>query len=574
MFLLFLFLAVQPGLSAAPAAPDTLVYAHSGAISTLDPVYPYDALTQGMLFNVYETLVRFSGPSLTALEPALAAKVPSEANGLISKDGRTYIFPLRKGVKFHNGDVLTPEDVRYSLLRFMLSDPEGGPAALLLEPVFGLTSSRGPGRRLAVSSADFENAVKVKGNSVVVRLKRPFAPFLSIMARWSYVTDKKWCAANGEWDGAYRTLGRFNNRPKESSYLFKAMNGTGPFMLDRWDSAAGRLLLTAFPGYRGGPAASPRVLMLSVPAAAARLRLLADGEADIIDLPRSFGTRLEGLPGVRLEEDLPRLATDPVFFFTLKVNPAGNTDIGSGRLDGQGIPPDFFSSLDVRRAFAASFDYSSFIRNGLNGKAARALGPIPPGLLGYALSAPAPEFDRARAEEYFRKAYAGKVWNKGFRLTLSYNTGDDARRLACEALKRGVEAMNPRFHVDLRGVDWAIYLANARGRKMPLYARGWTGDYPDPHNFIFPFYHSKGRFALEQGYADPEMDKLIEAAVSETSPAQRTALYAKIQEAAYENALQIYAAHPLGVYALRDRVKGFYDNAVFMGIYFYPLGKR
>jgi len=558
----------------APAAgAKTLLYAHTGEITTLDPVYPYDAVTQGMLLNVYETLIRFRGSSLTVYEPLLASKVPSAKNGLVSADGLTFTFPVRKGVRFHSGDRLTPEDVKYSLLRFMFTDPPGGPASLLLEPVFGLASSRGAGGKPAVSRADFEAAVKVQGDSVVVRLKRPFAPFLSIMARWSYVMDKKWCVARGEWDGAYATLPSFSGRPKERSGLFKAANGTGPFMVSGWDANNKQAVLDANPRYRGGAPALKLVTMKTVQDFASRRRLLESGGADIIDLARQEEPQARGLGGVVLYDDLPRLVTDPVFFFTFHINPAGNPDIGSGKLDGQGIPPDFFASPEVRKAFEHSFDYDGFLRDGFQGKAARAKGSIPPGIAGYDPSVPGYDFDRDRAADYFRKAYGGNAWNRGFRFTLTYNTGDAARQLACETLKRGVEALNPRFHVDLRGVDWPVYLQKSQNRMMPLFTRGWTGDYPDAHNFIFPFYHSKGRYAAAQAYSNASLDRQIEAAVTETSPVKRAALYAAIQRAAYDDAVQIYTVHPRGLYAARDDLKGFYDNAVFMGIYFYPLSK-
>ncbi|MDO8805135.1 MAG: ABC transporter substrate-binding protein [Elusimicrobiota bacterium] len=558
----------------APATKaETLLYAHMGEIITLDPVYPYDAVTQGMLLNVYETLIRFSGSSLTAFEPLLASKVPSTQNGLASADGLTFKFPVRKGVKFHGGGQLTPEDVKYSLLRFMFTDPTGGPASLLLEPVFGLASSRGADGRPAVTKAEFDGAVKVQGENVVVRLKRPFAPFLSIMARWSYVMDKKWCVSRGEWDGAYETILSFSGRPKEKSGLFNASNGTGPFLVARWDSNTKQAALSASPHYWGRPPRLKRVIMKTVQEFGTRRLMLEAGDADIIDLPRPFEPQVRGLKGVALYDDLPRLMTDPVFFFTFNVNAVANPDIGSGKLDGEGVPPDFFSNLDVRKAFSYSFDYNGYLKEGLKGKAARAKGSIPPGIAGYNPATPGYEFSRTRADEYFRKAYNGAVWNKGFRFTLTYNTGGDVRQLACEVLKRGVEAINPRFHVDLRGVDWPVYLEKTQNRKMPLFTRGWTGDYPDAHNFIFPFYHSKGRYAIAQAYSNPALDRQIEAAVTETSPAKRAAMYAGIQRAAYEDAVQIYTVHPRGLYATRDTLKGFYDNAVFMGIYFYPLSK-
>ena len=550
-----------------------VVYAHHGEVTTLDPIYPYEAVTQGMLLNVYDTLIRFSGESLTRFAPALASKVPAEMNGLVSADGLVYCFPLRRGVRFHNGDILNAEDVRYSLLRFMLIDPAGGPAALLLEPVFGLTSTRGADGKFNVSQKDFNSAIKVNGDSVVIRLKKPFAPFLSIMARWSYVMDKKWCVANGEWDGTYETLAMFNNRPKESSYLYAAANGTGPFMVEKWDRNLREVTLKAFPRYWSGPARINRAILRTVPEFGARKSMLESGEADIIDLPPPYEPQLLGLPGIRVVNNLPRLLDEPVIFFNFKINPYANPYIGSGKLDGEGIPPDFFADADIRRAFAYSFDYENYLRTAGRGAGTRSRGAIPPGLTGYDVKAPVYEFNRTRAEEYFRKAGGGEVWTKGFRLTLIHNTGGDLARIACENLKHGIETMNLRFHIDIKALDWPVYIEETQSHKMPLFARGWTGDYPDPHNFAFPFYHSKGRYPLIQGYSDPEMDKLIEAAVAENSVAKRALLYARLQAKAYETVPQIYTAHPKGLYAMRENIKGFYDNAVFMGIYFYPLSK-
>ena len=177
------------GACAQQDMKDSLVVAHKGEVESLDPVYSYDGVTHGMLINVYDTLLKFKGSSLTELEPSLAVAVPTKENGLISKDGRTYTFPIRKGVKFHDGSELTPEDVRYSLLRFMLSDVSGGPSSLLLEPVLGVSSTRDDKGRITVDFKDAAEAVRVDGDNVVVTLKRPFAPFLSIVARWSYVMN-------------------------------------------------------------------------------------------------------------------------------------------------------------------------------------------------------------------------------------------------------------------------------------------------------------------------------------------------------------------------------------------------
>jgi len=566
-------LAAAPSARAGVKNPGTLFYAHMGEMVSLDPVYPYDGVSQGLIFNVYETLIRFKGSSLTAYEPLLATQVPSVANGLVSKDGLTYKFPIRKGVRFHDGSVLTPEDVRYSIMRFMLTDPAGGPASLLLEPILGLSSTR---NARGVSQVDFKaaaKAVRVEKGMVVITLKKPFAPFLSIMARWSYVMSKGWCMRNGEWDGREETWRRYNNLTADKSRLFEKMNGTGPFKLDRWDRQSKRVFLSRFDGYWSARAKLAHVVLSTVNEFGTRRLMLEAGDADIIDVPRTFEAQLRQMRDVKLEDNLNRLITDPVFFFTFNINRAGNPDIGSGQLDGRGIPPNFFADKNVRKAFAYSFDYNAFINQSLKGKAARANGPIPPGIMGFSLEKTVYNHDLKKAREYFQKAWGGQVWNRGFRFTLTYNTGSEVRQAACEIMKRNVESLNPKFKIDLRGLDWPSYLDKAQRRLMPIFARGWTGDYPDPHNFIFPFFHSQGRYGLSQGYSNPALDKLINEAVTTVSSDKRSKLYSKIISMGVDDAVQVYTVHPRGLMAHRSWLKGFTDNAVFMGIYFYPLSK-
>ncbi|MFH2202407.1 MAG: ABC transporter substrate-binding protein [Elusimicrobiota bacterium] len=557
---------------AKKADPDLFTYAATGEITNLDPVFPYDAVSQGVIFNIYETLIAFDRDRNDRFVPLLATQVPSQENGLISKDGRTYTFPVRKGVRFHDGKEMTPEDVRYSLLRFLLTDRSGGPSSLLLEPILGVTSTRDKDGKIQVDFADVDKAVRVQGDNVVIRLPAPFGPFLAIMARWSYIMSKDWAAANGDWDGRAETWKKYNDPEKDASYFYDHMNGTGALALDRWDRTGRRLYLKRNDAYWRAPIAFARVLVLSIPEFSTRKLLLQGGDADIIEVPRPFITQVKGMTGTRLEDGLPRLLTDPAFYFTYQINTTANPDIGSGKLDGQGIPPDFFTDRDLRKAFAYSFDYDAFINDTFKGSADRAKGPIPPGLLDTE-GLPYYTFDLQKAEEHFKKAWGGQVWEKGFRFTLTYNTGGDVRKYACDILKKGVESLNPKFRVDLRGIEWAAFLDAGQKHKMPIFSRGWTADYPDAHNFAFPYYHSKGRYAIAQVYRNPALDELIDKAVRMVDPAKRRELYRKIHTLGYEDVPQICTVHPQGVYAMRDWVKGFYDNAVFMGVYFYPLKK-
>jgi peptide/nickel transport system substrate-binding protein len=556
-------------VSGAVKNPDTFTVAEIGEVSSLDPAYGYDAASQGLLLNVYDTLIGFDGPEMDKFAPRLAVAVPKPG-----KDGRTYRFKIRKGAKFHDGSEVTADDARYSLLRFMLSDRSGGPSSLLLEPILGVPSTRDASGKITLDFAALEKAIRVEGDELVVTLPRPFGPFLAIMARWSYVIPKKWAAANGEWDGTEASWRRYNNPEKERSWLYEHANGAGPFKLERWDRTGRYVLLSRHDGYWRGPAKLKRVLVKSVPELATRKLMLQAGDADLVETPRPYVSQFEGIEGVVIVDGLRRLSTDPTLFYTLAINPQANPDIGSGKLDGEGIPPDFFSDLDVRRGLAWAFDYDAILKDTFKNTAVRALGPIPPGVPGHDPAQPRYSRNPKKAEEHLRKAWGGKVWEKGFKFTCVYNTGSEQREAACQILRKTVEALNPKFKIDMRPVDWANFLDRAQRRLMPIFSRGWEADYPDAHNFVHPFYHSQGRYPTAQGFSDAELDRLIAQAVGETSPEKRAALYKKILKRGHELVPSVTTVHRRGVYAMRRWVRGFTDNPVYLGISYYPLSKE
>ena len=105
----------------------------------------------------------------------------------------------------------------------------------------------------------------------------------------------------------------------------------------------------------------------------------------------------------------------------------------------------------------------------------------------------------------------------------------------------------------------------------------WLADYADPHNFAFPFLHSKGDLAFRQNYKNPLLDRLVEEAVLETDASRRTRLYHRIQEAAYEDAPQLWLTPGLSMRTQRSWVKGWTFNPIFpdtpYGAYYYSVYK-
>lgn len=548
--------------------PDTLVIQHFGDPVSLDPSYAYDTASSGVItWNVYETLIFFNGNRTDQYLPLLATEVPSLANGGISRDGKTYTFKVRQGVKFHDGSALTAQDVKYSLMRFMLLDPDGGPAWILLASILGFDSqaTRDDSGKLLPDIWDRANrAIAVKGNNVEITLKQPYGPFLNIMAIWSMVVSKRFSVANAGWDGNKGTLARFNNpeRP-DAQELFDKGSGTGPFKIERWDRGTGTVALVRNADYWRGPAKLQRIVIQKVDEFSARRLALQNGDADIIEVTRPDQPAVTGISGVRIVDDLAQLVTNDVIYFVFNINTEANPDIGSGRLDGNGIPPNFFSDVHVRRAFAHLFDRAKFIEEAHRGKGRLANGPIPFGMLGYNPRGKWYEVSRDRAIAEFREAWGGQVWERGFKFTLSFNTGNVRRQIEAQMIKEAVEALNPKFKIDVRSIVWATYLGLMRQKKMPMFIVGWIADYADPDNFSQPFLHSDGLYPGRQGYKNAEADRLVVAAAGETDPKKRADIYFKLQEIAYQEVPAIYTVYNTDFVVMRSWVKGWYHNPMF-----------
>ncbi len=554
--------------------PDTFVYQSAGDIETLDPAWEYDTTSSATItWNIYETLIFFRGGRTDLYDPMLASEVPSLQNGGISADGKTFTFKIRQGVKFHDGTPMTADDVKYSLMRIMMTDRDAGPSWLLLAPILGfdVQSTRDDKGKLIPDIFDRANrAIQVQGNTLVITLTKPYAGFLSILATWSPVVSQKFVAANGGWDGQKETWAKYNNLPKpDQMTLFDKANGTGPFKLERWDRGSKIVTLVRNDDYWRAPAKLRRIVLQNVEEFGPRRLALQNGDADMVQVGRANQPAVTGLPGVRIVDDLPQLVTTSALFMTYNVDPEGNTDVGSGKLDGNGIPPNFFSDIHVRRAFAYLVDRQAFIDQAYRGKGRVANGPIPFGLLGYAARGKWYEVSKDKAIAEFKEAWGGQVWDKGFKFTLSFNTGNIYRQTLTQIVKEAVEALNPKFKIDTRGITWSTYLQLQAKKKLPMFALGWQADYPDPDNFTAPFMHSTGTYSGPQGYRNPEVDRLIEQAGKDPDPKKREQAYLRLQEIAYQDLPTIYTVYPVGFVVLRSWMKGWYHNPMFAEGYEY-----
>jgi peptide/nickel transport system substrate-binding protein len=567
----------QSALAAASKNPDVYTYLTISDADSLDYAYAYDTASHSLILNIYEPLYMFDGSSTEKMIPILATKVPTAANGLVTNGGKTYTIPIRKGVKFHDGSEMTPEDVKYSIQRFMALDRDAGPSPLIMEPLLGYPNSRENGKLKPSFFKDLERAVQVKGDNVVLNLPKAYAPLNSILVSWGVIVSKKWAIANGDWDGTEAGLAKINNSQKQATPFYNKANGTGPFKLDRWDHRTKETHLVRHDAYWRKPAKLKRVIVKGLNEAGTRKLMLAAGDGDNVYADRAVYSQFANIPGVEIIDGLPTMEQNPMGFFTFKINAAGNPNVGSGKLDGNGIPPDFFSDVDVRKGFAYAFDYEALKKDVFMGKAKKSRGVIPSSLFGHDPNGKVYEKNHAKAAEHFKKAWGGQVWEKGFKFTLTFNSANTVRQNLTQIWKKNVEAINPKFRVEVRAIEWPTFLDQYKASKLPLFVMGWSADYPDAHTFTFPILHSKGDYPQVQKWGRPDFDKLVEEGNEETDPAKRKKIYAKLEAMAFDFAANVPFFETLRYRTQRDWVNGFVPNPVFpdspYSSYYYPMSK-
>lgn len=589
-------LVVVAASAFAATDPNTFVFVTFGEPDTLDPAECYDTASGEIIHQIYDNLISYEGSTLDVLAPMLATAVPSVENGLMSDDGTVVKFPIREGVKFHNGETLTPEDVEYTFERNMLSDPAGGPQWMFFEPLFGVQTLDQLAAKAGVTSsienmsaedaakvyALIDAAVEVEDNSVVFTLATPYPPFLQILAKggsWGSILCKSWMIANGAWDGQASSWPAWYQQAKEDMTSYDKENGTGPFKLKVWDKATGQVVFERFDDYWREPAKLANVVIKYVDEAGTRELMLKTGDADAALIQAQYLDQVRGVPGIVVQEHLPYIA-NTALIFNYNIPIQGNeTVVGSGKLDGNGVPTDFFSDVHVRRAFCYAFDYDTYINDVALGLGSKPYGPAPASLPFVDKEQTWYEHDLAKAAEEFKLAFDGQLWEKGFKLTLLYNSGNEQRRTAAMILEAAIESINPKFKIDVQSMEWATYLDRLNAGALPVFFMGWHMDYPDIHNFYVPFLQSKGTFAGYCGESMAEMaelyfDDLIAAGIKATDPEERQIIYSLLQKRAKDLASSLFYVDNEDHRVYRDWVKGAIFNPAYSANYdFYTIWK-
>jgi len=610
--------------------PDTIVTATIGEPDVLDPALDYETAGSEVNQNVYETLVWYNKESAVDLVPMLATDYT------VSDDGLTYVFTIRQGVKFHEGQDLTPDDVAYSLQRAVLQSGTSSPSLLLTEPIIGIGKidaadmldpalEDDPESLQALPAADLEAACTSvtdrivaddAAGTVTVTLAQPYGPFLVTLAHTvASIVNKEWAVANGAWDGDCKTWQNWYGIIQENDTLAEIANGTGPYKLVSWDHATKTVTLEAFDGYwrteplwegaHTGVATVKNVLIKGIDEWGTRFSMLQAGDADFAVVPRANIAQVDPLVGERADYDsatgtfgdlyatetpdqplrlffgAPSLArSDILMNEDVKVNEdEGSPFIGTGSTtSGRGIPVNFFANVHVRKGFNYCMDWDTYIKDYLLGEGTRvAYNLALPGEIGFDVNGPMYAYDPAKCEEEFKLAEFdnGTVWDNGFYFVATWNTGNTARKTALEILSASLLAVNGKFNMSVLGMPWAAMLRYYQAGKLPMYMIGWQEDIHDPHNWYSPYL--VGTYGVNANmpadvYAD--FKSYVDRGVAATTAADREAIYKDLNAKVFDYAPFINGPLAIGRHYEQRWINGYYYNPLYGGFYYYELEKK
>ena len=474
-----------------PVSGGTLTLSFKDDLKTLDPAIGYDTDSWSISRAIYNGLLTYKGFT-TQLEPDIAAAMP-----VISPDGKTYTFKLRKDVKFSNGRGVTADDFKYSWER-MLDPKTAGP----------MTGGSFWGSVHGAQELFDGTATHISGIKVVdpytleIDLDNPNQSFLNILAMpFGFVIPKEAVAAAGE-DYAHKPI------------------GTGPFVLDKW--TPGQLIvLKKNKNYFGTKPYLDEVdAQIGLTPEVGYLRM----QNNQLDIPQPDLT----IPSAQYIS----LSSNPNWKNRILRNP--NVDIYFLAMNVNMKP---FDNKLVRQAFNNVVNKANLVKI-LNGRAVINNGiqapPMPSYVQNYnPLGLDASGQNLQKAKDLLKQAGYDASHPFPAQELVYPKANADSDRLAASVQQ---DFQQVGITVNLKGLAFNAFLdITGKPNSTALSYNGWIQDFPDPSDFIDPILTCAAANVTANGaniafYCNKDADKLADQARGDTNSAERLKLYQQYQD--------------------------------------------
>jgi len=485
-----------------PAYGDTLVEASIGDISGLIPNITSDSASHEIGGLLYSNLIR--------TDKELRPEGELAERWAVSEDEMTLTFSMRRGVKWHDGEDVTAEDVDFTF-RYMI-DPKTP------------TAYGEPFRQV-------RRAEVVDPYTYRVTYAKPYAPALLSWGLWilpRHILEPAWKA------GVDLRTTRQNRSPV----------GSGPYRFGEWKTGE-KIVVEANPDYFEGRPYLRRVVYRVIPDQSTIFLELKARNIDLATLTPIQYRRQTEFPAFLKAFHRYRYLSNSYAY------------LGFNLLDPR------FQDRRVRQAIAHAINKQEIIEGVLLGLGRPAVGPYKPGTWWYKADVKTFPFDPARArallaEAGWRCGTADGVLEKDgkpFRFTIRTNQGNAVRQQTAEIIQRRLRAVgiDAKIHI----VEWAAFINTfIRKKDFEAIILGW-GLGLDPDQYEIWHSSQTGPEELNHiSYRNPRVDELLEAGRRTFSQEKRKAIYGELQEVLAEDQPVVFLYVPDALPVVSARVHG------------------
>jgi dipeptide transport system substrate-binding protein len=518
------FFGVFALLFSGSAAAKTLIYCSEGSPEGFTPaLYTAGTTFDASSRQLFNKLVEFERGT-TKIVPALAK------SWKVSKDGKTYTFYLRKGVKFHTTKGFKPsrnfnaDDVIFS---FMRQYDKGHPYHKISGGAYEYFNG--------MSMPDLLKSIKkVDAYTVVFSLNRPEAPMIANLAMDFASIHSAEYAAQMLKAGTPDT---FDQSPV----------GTGPFQLVAYQKDA-VIRYKAHPDYWAGKAAIDNLVFAITPDPSVRYQKLKAGECHVMPYPNPAD-----LDAMRRDKDINLLQQEGLNVGYLAFNTL--------------MPP--FDNPKVRKALSMAINKKAILQAVFQGAGKVAKNPIPPTIWSYNDAVVDDPYDPVAAKKMLDAAGVKNLKTKVWAMPVQRPYNPNARRMA-ELIQADWQKVG--VQVEIVSYEWGEYLKRSKDKDRDgAVLLGWTGDNGDPDNFLAVLLGCDGVGGSNRAnFCYQPFEDLIQKAKVVSDFKARTKLYEQAQVVFKEQAPWVTIAHSIVFKPIRKEVVDFkidpFGGHIFYGV--------
>jgi oligopeptide transport system substrate-binding protein len=473
---------------------------------TLDPACASDAGSAEYIVEIFSGLVSFD-KDLNI--------IPDAAESYdVSPEGTVYTFHLRPNVVFHDGSRrVVADDFKFSIERSLNPDTLSTVGEAYLDDIVGA-------REFIAGQAEQVTGIRVvDDNTLEITIDSPKEYFLSKLTYpTSYVVDRNEVGESTCFEGAEWTLNP---------------NGTGPFKLKQW-VLSDRIELESNPDYYLDP--KPSLQQVTYLLSAAGGDALTMYENDEIDLTGVGINDIERIrdPNEPLNAEFHESEQLDTFYIGFNVEEAP------------------FNDARVRRALGMAIDRQAIASTILVDLVTPAKGILPPGMPGYNEGLEGLPYDPEAARSLLDEAGGPALFDGVSILTPGAGASPSDVLEAIVALWE----QDLGITVTIEQEESGIFFRDIKEGNYKIASQGWIADYQDPHNFLDLQFHSQSPIN-DTNYSNPDVDRLLESARSETNAEERLRLYQEAEQIIVQDAPWIPLSHSKGSVLIKPYVKGY-----------------